>query len=151
MRVLFAAVLSFSLGACSSAIYSGSTSDSVTVYTGIGGLLKPILSRYDGWAKAGKRLRIAGPMVSADAFGAFGYKGDWCYTEDAVFQGHAISNLGLYRLERWTERSAARLPAALEAAFRADMAFHDIYGMTEWDVHKLRQLIPEYECRDEDV
>ncbi|MEM7188925.1 MAG: hypothetical protein AAF439_04870 [Pseudomonadota bacterium] len=146
-RVFLGALL-LATAACGSTSYTENGPNMITTHRGHGGYVLPILKQYDTWAQQGKFLRIDGPMISADAMGAFGYKGRWCYTEDAVFRGHAAYELHKGRSESGTVWLTSRLPEKLAAAFRKHPAYQDYEQLTYWGASTLRALIPEYECRD---
>lgn len=117
---------------------------------GTGGRVSNIVNRYFELAETGSFLIIDGPVASADAFGSFGYQGDWCYTRNAIAQFHAASIVGI-RADNTTEWLTSLLPEKLAEAFRNDRFYHEVHDVTNWTAEFLDRLIPEYRCDEKEV
>lgn len=135
------------------ATYYKETDTEIRLTYGGGGMLAEKLRIYEPLydaARAGKKVIIDGPMISADAFYPWGIS-DVCYTENAVWSPHAISAGGLYRLGRETDNIMLYLPKPLRAWFKKSSYYWNFLTVPAVDYEQLLRIWPEGACRQEDV
>ena len=146
LAALAAAALLVAGCAVPTTIYTETESEIRLNYGG-GGLLKTKLRIYAeiyGQCRV-KRCVIDGPMISADAFYAFGIPGV-CYTTRAVWSPHAVSAGGLYRLPGETDNIARYLPAPLQRHFRASFWYYDFITARDIGYNELLRIWPGGAC-----
>ncbi|GLQ34004.1 hypothetical protein GCM10007939_02870 [Amylibacter marinus] len=120
--------------------------NAVYVSSGMGGAVEQTLKKYQHWQDLGYQIVIDGPVVSADAFAAFGAQ-NACYTENAVFMPHAASFAGIVPDYRATDWLTSDLPAPLARYFRASPHYYNWITAARLDFRDLFEIWPEGACQ----
>ncbi len=123
------------------------TETEIRLTYGGGGLLGEKLRLYEPLYNTDKKVIIDGPMVSADAFYAFGIP-NVCYTERVVWAPHAISSMGLYRLAGETDAIMLYLPKPMAEHFRASPYYWNFITTRNIKYEELLTIWPEGACND---
>lgn len=148
IRSLAVMAVATAVCACSSTFYEESA-DEIRLEAGVGGLVEPIMERYAAFRESGKKVVIDGPMISADAFGAFSLP-NACYTKNAVFSPHSVSDLGLIPMPDYTRRLANELPSGLRDWFVSSHWFYNPILWPHIGYERLLRLWPEGACKEDE-